>query len=82
MAEEKKESVETAEEKKAPVESGSRKESKLGRVVYGSIKFFVLIYLAILVAVFSGFIDFRPLLSPGGTLILFGLSVATYILEA
>ena len=56
--------------------------SKAYGVVLGSVKFFVLLYLVVIVAFMAGFTVLEPLFSILGAAILFGVSVTTYVLEA
>ena len=57
-------------------------ESKAYKVILGSIRFFVFLYIVIIAAIFYGFGSLEPLLSTLGAVVLFGVSVTTYILEA
>lgn len=57
-------------------------ESRAYRVIFGSVKMFVFLYLVIIAAILAGFTVLEPLFSTLGAVVLFGVSFTTYVLES
>lgn len=68
------------DEKEEEAEHAS--DPKIYKVVLGSIKMFVVLYMAIIVAILAGFTVLEPLLSTLGAVVLFGVSFTTTAIES